>query len=509
MRWRYSGVRVAVLAVGFALAMPAAAFASSAVVLVSGFDTATPFTVPLAACAAQAGPTWGAATGPAASLRASGEPVFTAPVANAGGSPGPPCTASGGAVPPAADVLDSNGEVDANGAALMHFLQFLSSNYGVTSVSLVGHSDGGLWSRSAITQLRAAEVGPTVQSLTTLGTPHTGSFGADLAELVVDGRCDATDPTEQLVCQALLSVVQGLATDLGPTTLRELTSSFMEGWNPQQTIGCPVSVAAGTFVNVPYIGSLLPRYYNPSDGIVGQASALGEASTSLDGQTIPGSGIPQILQSGSFPVVHTGSLSFLGTDNTLTNDAAVGAAVVKAVQAGVTSSPCSTPGLGVAASRPLPLTVRVSRPFNAFGEPDRHGRVARLWSGEVAFLLRGASIRCRGHVLASVPLLGSRRVRVAEVRCPDALRVRGRVLLLGRDPRRRTLVVTRRARILTVRVHGPALRQLRVSVRVHGRWRRLQRSRVQLPTGRVVVSVRASGIDRGGGRRVATAVIGP
>jgi hypothetical protein len=27
-----------------------------------------------------------------------------------------PCTAPGGAVPPAADVIDSNGEVDANGA---------------------------------------------------------------------------------------------------------------------------------------------------------------------------------------------------------------------------------------------------------------------------------------------------------------------------------------------------------------------------------------------------------
>jgi hypothetical protein len=39
-----------VLAVALALAMPAAAFASSAVVLVSGFDTATPFTVPLASC---------------------------------------------------------------------------------------------------------------------------------------------------------------------------------------------------------------------------------------------------------------------------------------------------------------------------------------------------------------------------------------------------------------------------------------------------------------------------
>ena len=179
VRWRYSGGRVVVLAIVLALAVPATALASSAVVLVSGFDTATPFTVPLPSCAAQAGPTWGATTGTAASLRAAGEQVFTAPVANAGGSPGLPCTGPGGAVPPAADVIDSNGDVNANGAALTRFLQFLSTNYGVTSVDLVGHSDGGLWSRSAITQMRAADAGPNLQSLTTLGTPHRGSTVAD------------------------------------------------------------------------------------------------------------------------------------------------------------------------------------------------------------------------------------------------------------------------------------------------------------------------------------------
>jgi triacylglycerol lipase len=508
VRWRWSWGRVVVLAVVFALAMPAAAFASSAVVLVSGFDTTTPFSVPLPSCAAQAGPTWGAATGPAASLRTAGEQVFTAPVSNAGSSPGLPCTGPGDAVPPATDVINSNGEVDANGAALQGFLQFLATNYGVTSVDLVAHSDGGLWSRSAITQLRAADGGPTVQSLTTLGTPHTGSFGADLAELVVDGQCEASDPTEQAVCEALLSVVQDLATDLGPTTLRELTSSFMEGWNPQQTIGCPVAVGAGTYVNIPYIGSLLPSYYNPSDGIVGQASALAAASTSLDGQPIPGPGIPQVVSIGTFPVVHSSLLTFLGTNNTLTNDAAVGAAVVKAVQAGATRSPCSTPALGVPGPRLQPLTVRLRRSFSAFAVADRHGRVATPRGGAVAFLLHGASIRCRGRAVPSVPLLGSRRVRVAAVRCPGTSRVRGRVLLLGRDPQRRTLMLTRRQRTVTAHVRGPALRQLRVSVRVHGSWRRLQGGRTRLPAGTRSVSVRATGVDRNGLRRLATAVIG-
>ena len=494
------------LAVVFALALPASALASSAVVLVSGFDSHTPFTTPLPSCATQTGPTWNSPAGTSATLRAAGEQVFTAPVANSGASPGSPCTSSGGAVPPASDVLDSNGEVDVNGAALMHFLQFLDTNYGVTNVSLVGHSDGGLWSRSAITQMRAGATGPVVQSLTTLGTPHTGSFGADLAELVTDGKCELSNPTEQLLCQALLSVINRVFADLGPTAIRELSSSFLEGWNPQQTIGCPVSVAAGTFVKVPVIGSLLPRYYNPSDGIVGQASALARASTSLDGTTIPGPGIPNVISLGSFPVVHTADLSFLGTTNTLTNDPAIGMAVLAAVQAGATRPACASPGFAAPAPQPQ-RAVRVRQPFSALG--IGRGRQGGRGSGhrEVAFLLRGGSIRCGHRPVRSVPLLGSRRVRIAVVRCSARLRIRGRVLLLGRDPARRVLVVSRRGRALRVRVNGPTLRRLRVQVRVRGSWRRVHHGVIRLPRGTRTVTVRAVGTGAGGARLVATAVV--
>lgn len=489
------------------LVLPATALASSAVVLVSGFDTATPFSVPAASCAARAGPTWGAPTGPAASLRATGEAVFTAPVANAGGSPGPPCTEPRGAVPPSADVIDSNGDVNVNGGALMHFLQFLDANYGVTSVSLVGHSDGGLWSRSAISQMRAANVGPVVQSLTTLGTPHTGSFGADLAEYVVDGRCEASNPTVQAVCEALLSVIKRLIADLGPTATRELSSSFLASWNPQQTIGCPVSVAAGTYVKVPYIGWLLPKYYNPNDGIVGQASALGQASTSLDGTPIPGPGIPHVVSIGSFPVIHSSSLSFLGTTDALTNDAAIGAAVVRAVQAGLTGPPCAAPVAGFTLPPRHAVTVRVQQPFAALGVAARRARLRGV--RQVAFLLRGASISCRGRAVRSVPLLGSRLVGFAALRCAGSLRTRGRVLLLRQDPRQRTVVVTRRSRSLTARLRGPALRHLRISVRVKARWRLLRGARLRLPAPAGAVLVRAVGVDRTGQRWLATAVVGP
>ena len=493
---------------GGVLVLPAAAVASSAVVLVSGFNTATPFTTPAASCAPLAGPTWGASTGAAASLRAAGEAVFTAPVASGHGSPGQSCTDLGGALPPAGDVIDSNGDVDSNGTALMGFLQFLAARYGVTSVSLVGHSDGGLWSRAAITQMRAADVGPVVQSLTTLGTPHTGSFGADLAELVVNGQCEASDATEKAVCEALLSVIKRLVADLGPVTIRELSSSFLAGWNPRQTIGCPVAVAAGTFVHVPVIGSLLPRYYNPSDGIVGQASALGQASTSFDGSPIPGPGIGHLISLGSFPVIHSSTLSFLGTDDTLTNDAAVGAAVAKAVQADAAGPACSAPLLGASRPPARVVTVRLKRRFSALGVTDRGGRIPRRHAGGVAFLLGGASISCRGRQLRSVPLLGSRRVRISVVRCSGTARVHGRVLLLRSDPVNRALVLTRRGRRLSARVQGPALRDLRVSIRVRGSWKLLLRGVARLPAGTRTISVRALGVDRTGQRWLATAIIG-
>lgn len=229
---------------------------------------------------------------------------------------------------------------------------------------------------------------------------------------------------------------------------------------------------------------------------------------SLDGSPIPGPGIAHLRTIGSFPVIHSSTLSFLGTDDTLTNDAAVGAAVANAVQADATGPPCSAPLLGASPPRRHPVTVRLQRRFSALGVADRRGRIPRGHAGGAAFLLRGASISCRGRRLPSVPLLGSRTVRVTVVRCSGSLRVHGRVLLLRTDPRKRTLVLTRRGRSLSARVRGPALRDLRVSVRVRGSWELLRGGVARLPAGTGTVSVRALGVDRTGERWLATAIIG-
>ncbi|MBK5117678.1 MAG: hypothetical protein JJE23_12260, partial [Thermoleophilia bacterium] len=165
------------LACGCALALIAVASPSTAsangapsypeaVVLVSGFNTASPFSTPAPECVGKQGEGWDTSGGIPPALRAAGMDVFTAPVANAGKSAPPSCPAAGAPLPnPKTMVINSNGDIDLNGAALARFLGFLGEKYGVTDVHLVGHSDGGLWIRSALTR-NGAYAGISVSSLT-------------------------------------------------------------------------------------------------------------------------------------------------------------------------------------------------------------------------------------------------------------------------------------------------------------------------------------------------------
>ena len=145
-------------------------------VLVSGFTTSTPFSTPAANCAGMEGDTWSISVAPA--LKAAGYQVFTAPEGpnSDGSAPGnapSPCVGPGQQAPPPDVTVNTGGDVDDNGQFLGQFLAFLNQDFGVTDVQLVGHSDGGIWSRSAINQ-PANYPGVTITSLTTLGTPHEG-----------------------------------------------------------------------------------------------------------------------------------------------------------------------------------------------------------------------------------------------------------------------------------------------------------------------------------------------
>lgn len=153
---------------------------SHAVVIMSGGDAVSPFTTPDAACSdgLAAGNT---DTALREHLLAAGHMVFTAPAQNGRGVVVDPPADSFGAFSGQPEVLgeqytvNSDGDIDLAGEHLARFVDLLHSRYGVDSVDLVGHSNGGLFARAAIRTMRLLETPVDTRSLVTLGTPWMGS----------------------------------------------------------------------------------------------------------------------------------------------------------------------------------------------------------------------------------------------------------------------------------------------------------------------------------------------
>jgi triacylglycerol lipase len=465
---------------GLALAAPASA--SNAVVLVSGFTTSTPFTTSAPSCTGKEGSTWGINVAPA--LKAAGVTVFTAPEADGKNAPAP-CVGSGQAAPPSSATIDTGGDVDANGLALASFLAFLRDKYGVTTVQLVGHSDGGIWSRSAITQSSAYSAGLDVQSLTTLGTPHTGSFAADLIEAMNGATCDFSNEIEQTICDGFEDVLDVMQTELGPTAITELTNTYMATWNPRQTMGsCAVTTIAGDYVNVPYIGWLLPSYYNRSDGVVGLSSALAQGSSTLEGSPITPPRFTTLVNGGTFDVVHTPSLGFLSPNNEL-NQPAISAVVLGAVRAGATTgaSCIRSPATRVRGPEAIAVPLRTAVLVRGAGLSARRG--------DLLVARRSVKVRCGSRSLTGP---GTRSVLVLPLgECRGALSVKGgRAMLLRSDPSRRVGLALSGSR-LTVSLRGAPARQMSAQSLGGGRWRtELMSSNgsIALPKGQAVTPVR-------------------
>lgn len=243
--------------------------------LVSGLATQTPFTTSTAAC------TTGTAAGPTVtalreSLLAAGQRVFTAP-AQAG--PGTVTSATGlGAAtdcppPLPADVtLDTTADLAIGGERLAAFITYLRDEYGITSVDLVGHSMGGLYSRAAITDGRAGQV--AVTSLTTLSTPWTGTYPADYAEGELPLSVCGDEPT----CLQVLPDYKTKLSDVeGPTGAANVIGTAdlqgPDGWNVAQgddLNGIPVTLIGGDYLT---LAGGNPAVW-PNDGIVSEASAM-------------------------------------------------------------------------------------------------------------------------------------------------------------------------------------------------------------------------------------------
>lgn len=291
---------------------------ADAVVLVSGGAAVTPFTDSdrAAASGLAAGNTM---TALRAHLRTAGVPVFTAPARIGVGTVERDAGWQGfddvPVVLPAEVTINAVGSIDVAGVALAAFLRWLSSAHGLSSVDLVGHSMGGLFSRAAIREL--AGDGPRVERLVTLGTPWDGSVLGDLVDDEISEADAHSDPaTLQIFAEA-----RPYAAANSQGAAAEVSRRYLRAWNDRQAgvlDGIPVTaIGAGYFA-----AATEPAQLWPHDGLVSLASGRADQ--------LPAAVLPRVTRH-SFPD-HVHSIFFtdafgLPRERALTWDPAVFAVV--------------------------------------------------------------------------------------------------------------------------------------------------------------------------------------
>jgi pimeloyl-ACP methyl ester carboxylesterase len=209
-----------------------------AVVLVSGGDANTPFTTPESAC--RAGMPAGITNSHLRQyLLERGLRVFTAPASNRRGPVVPPGVDSADCFDDCPETLGahltitSSADIDLAGERLARFIEYLREHNDVDCIDLVGHSNGGLFSRSAIRVLQQTGSKVGVASLATIGTPWHGSFGLRYLAGEIDISACAGDPW----CEKMLAaVVRGVARDDFGLAAQN-TVGYLDGptgWNAAQ-----------------------------------------------------------------------------------------------------------------------------------------------------------------------------------------------------------------------------------------------------------------------------------
>lgn len=124
---------------------------------------------------------------------------------------------------PAVDPLQS---IEVRGAEVAVAIDDALAQTGAASVILIGHSQGGLDARYAISTLG---YGDRVATLVTIGTPHHGSKVADLAVGLIPGDAGAASAA---VVNALLGGAVGTPQD-SAAAIVELTQNHTDGtFNP-------------------------------------------------------------------------------------------------------------------------------------------------------------------------------------------------------------------------------------------------------------------------------------
>ncbi len=278
---------------------------SRAIVIMSGGDAASPFTSPDAGCA-----TGLAAGNTDTALRefllARGHAVFTAPSHNGRGVVRDPDPESFGAFGGQPELLseqytvDSDGDIDLAGEHLARFMGLLHERYGIAEVDFIGHSNGGLFARSAIRTMAELRSPVRTRSLTTLGTPWMGSIPTRwVYGEISDAQLMGHNFTVRFAAGFKDRIDEG---DLG--LARQNTYHYLVGpdrWNDFQ-VGAldeiPVYAVGGTY----FYSAGGDAEVWPHDGLVSDFSARAVG--------LPEAVAPN-LTTRSFPVTHSIFLSHL------------------------------------------------------------------------------------------------------------------------------------------------------------------------------------------------------
>ena len=221
----------------------------------SGGGAVSPFTTPTQACSSDDGFLEAGNTDTALreSLLAAGKQVYTAPAMVPWGTVADPDPTSFApfkdcpVVLPESMTVMSAGDIDAGGEKLARFVNYLHTEFGVTDVDFVGHSNGGLFSRAATRILKQTSAPITVRSITMLGTPNEGSVPGSYTW----GEYNKADCLGVVFCEKFNEnwLEYAAQDDLGLN--RENTFKYLDGplgWNEAQVgylDGIPVTLLAG------------------------------------------------------------------------------------------------------------------------------------------------------------------------------------------------------------------------------------------------------------------------
>jgi len=400
---------------------------TSAVVFVSGLDSSQAFSDPNSFSKGCKTGTWAKLAGGLAAQLADYR-VFDAP-ADDGKSHTADCHGTQYNAP-AAFHLDTRdySDDDTDGTILLGFLGWLHVHYGINDVWLVGHSYGGIWSRSALTQLTAGDH-PIVHidGLITVGTPHTGSFGADLYSTAASTCADALfSDAARIACGTAVGVraVFGNA-------INGLTHNALTAWNASQTQqaswGCvPIATMAGTEFSPPYVTGLGPRsYVTPNDVIVGELSADGNG---------PGSSITRLIQLLHTPMVHI-KVPFSNAP-VETSYSVVAQTILQTLEhppayearcPGKAVSTDATRSVGAAAIASSVTTSAKHRSYTVTlagleSLQTSGSRLPKMSAGTILLANSPTTVRCGKKPAAAEPLLGLSKFRVIFTpRCKQAL----------------------------------------------------------------------------------------